>query len=345
MVAWTEWPDPTPYWSSVDFLRWPQLTEPQIAEAAKDLLDKDKRAYFYGKAFELAVRCHAGQTRKGDGTTPYLAHPVRVARYLDGFGFSLDTVAAGFLHDTLEETPPERRDARRQELLKIVGRRVLELIEAVSDANPEAPWLERKQAYLRHLEQAPQAALAVSCADKLDNTLDLQGLLLCQGSAALERFNAPLAERITYHEEIVRVIGKRWPGCPLLPIARTAVAWLKSLNRILEGATPTTYELQSGPGSIWDPSRWKERPDPAFQAGFSRRVLNDWHSSERQQPGITEYLHQLTQKYRHVDRRDPEALKEALTRSVDDRVRDGIISHELGEAFKGNPGASNGRHT
>ena len=337
MDEWTGWPEPTPYWSANDYLRGPQLTEGQIAEAATEWWGSNHE-YFYGKALRLAARCHAGQTRKGDGATPYLAHPVRVARYLEGFGLGMDAVATGFLHDTLEETPPERRAAWRQELLANVGTRVVELIEAVSDANPEAPWLERKQAYLRHLVEAPQAALAVSCADKLDNTLDIQGLLLRFGSGALQRFNAPLAERIVYHEEIFRIIGERLPECPLVPIANTAVAWLKSLDRILAGAQPRIYELQRGPGNVLDPSRWKERPpDPKLQAGFSRSVLQDAHASERQRPGSTEYWHRLTQKHRAVDQWNPEALTRALTSIVDEAVLDGQLTPELGRELKGQP--------
>lgn len=52
-------------------------------------------------AMEVAMRAHAGQTRR-DGVTPYITHPMAVAAALAME--SGEVVAAALLHDVLEDT-------------------------------------------------------------------------------------------------------------------------------------------------------------------------------------------------------------------------------------------------
>ncbi len=53
-------------------------------------------------AFEVADRCHAGQSRKSG--EPYITHPVAVATILAALGMDTDTIVAALLHDTVEDT-------------------------------------------------------------------------------------------------------------------------------------------------------------------------------------------------------------------------------------------------
>ena len=56
------------------------------------------------KAFNIASEKHQNQTRKGSDI-PYLIHLMDVASILFQFKASTDQVCAGFLHDTIEDTP------------------------------------------------------------------------------------------------------------------------------------------------------------------------------------------------------------------------------------------------
>ena len=74
----------------------------------QEILDKvaannhDANLELIQKAYVFAATAHAGQTRLSG--EPYLSHPLAVAYTLADMGFDEPTVAAGLLHDTVEDT-------------------------------------------------------------------------------------------------------------------------------------------------------------------------------------------------------------------------------------------------
>src|SRR5687767_6655554 len=54
------------------------------------------------RAYARAEQAHAGQVR--DSGAPYLAHPLEVAHILVEIGSDAPTLAAGMLHDVVEDT-------------------------------------------------------------------------------------------------------------------------------------------------------------------------------------------------------------------------------------------------
>ena len=54
-------------------------------------------------AIEVATKAHAGQKRRSG--EPYITHPLAVAAFLIDWGLDSDSVVAGVLHDTVEDTP------------------------------------------------------------------------------------------------------------------------------------------------------------------------------------------------------------------------------------------------
>ena len=57
---------------------------------------------FVHKAYELAAKAHAAQTRKSG--EPYIIHPIGVVSILVGLQMDDKTLAAAFLHDVVEDT-------------------------------------------------------------------------------------------------------------------------------------------------------------------------------------------------------------------------------------------------
>ena len=76
-------------------------------------------------AFDFAFQLHEGQFRaSGD---PYIVHPVAVADLLRDIGASASVIAAGFLHDVVEDT-----DVTPDQLESHFGPEVRELVEGVT---------------------------------------------------------------------------------------------------------------------------------------------------------------------------------------------------------------------
>ena len=64
------------------------------------------------KAYHFAEKAHAGQKRESG--EPYFTHCQHVANILMDFNLDADTICAGLLHDTVEDTPVTLEDLRRE---------------------------------------------------------------------------------------------------------------------------------------------------------------------------------------------------------------------------------------
>ncbi len=64
------------------------------------------------KAVEIAKKAHDGQFRKTG--EPYIVHPLAVKKILEDWGMDEDTIIAGILHDTVEDTPLTLDDIRKE---------------------------------------------------------------------------------------------------------------------------------------------------------------------------------------------------------------------------------------
>ncbi|KAG3262544.1 guanosine-3',5'-bis(diphosphate) 3'-pyrophosphohydrolase MESH1 isoform X1 [Ictidomys tridecemlineatus] len=121
------------------------------------------------EAADFAARKHKQQRRKDPEGTPYINHPIGVARILTHEAGITDIVVlqAALLHDTVEDT-----DTTLDEVEMHFGAQVRRLVEEVTD-DKTLPKLERKR---QQVEQAPHSspgAKLVKLADKLYNLRDL----------------------------------------------------------------------------------------------------------------------------------------------------------------------------
>jgi guanosine-3',5'-bis(diphosphate) 3'-pyrophosphohydrolase len=117
------------------------------------------------EAAELAARRHSGQQRKGDADEPYVNHLAEVARLLAEAtdGHDAELVAAGWLHDTIEDT-----DTSREELAERFGPRVADMVEEVTDDMTLAKSERRRRQVIDAPKKSPGAKL-IKIADKISN--------------------------------------------------------------------------------------------------------------------------------------------------------------------------------
>ena len=137
------------------------MISPRIPEFAT-------RSRTTGAAVDYARRAHAGQCREVDGA-PFILHPLEVATLLYEHGAPDHVIAAGVLHDTLEKT-----DATAYELSARFGRRVGDIVRAVTDDGSIAGYSRRKAALREQVSDAGHDALTVFAADKLSKVRELR---------------------------------------------------------------------------------------------------------------------------------------------------------------------------
>ncbi|SDX66343.1 RelA/SpoT family protein [Salimicrobium album] len=77
------------------------LTAEEVIDGARHYLNEDE-LQFIRKAHEYAAWAHRDQYRKSG--EPYIIHPVQVAGILVNLELDAETIASGFLHDTVEDT-------------------------------------------------------------------------------------------------------------------------------------------------------------------------------------------------------------------------------------------------
>lgn len=120
------------------------------------------------RTIHFAAMKHRHQTRKNPQQTPYINHPLAVARILAESGVrDLATLQAALLHDTLEDT-----EATRAELAAIFGSKVADLVHRLTDEEGLRP-LHQKFRQLRRVKSLPLQSKLVRIADKIHNVWDL----------------------------------------------------------------------------------------------------------------------------------------------------------------------------
>jgi guanosine-3',5'-bis(diphosphate) 3'-pyrophosphohydrolase len=120
-------------------------------------------------ALSFAAEKHRDQRRKGKDASPYINHPIEVARLLAEVGGvrDPDILCAAVLHDTIEDTQTTGED-----LEKLFGRRVRELVEEVSD-DKSLPKEVRKTLQVEHAPHLLEDAKPIKLADKICNIRDV----------------------------------------------------------------------------------------------------------------------------------------------------------------------------
>jgi (p)ppGpp synthase/HD superfamily hydrolase len=161
-------------------------------------------------AFFVAARAHEGHTRGGRGR-PYLEHPIEVAELLRIDGCDEAMIAAGLLHDVVENSGLTVGD-----VVENFGVRVGELVAALTEDPSIDDWEERKEALRGSVADAGPDAAAIYVADKLANLSDWSAVYSEMGEAAVEYFKAPtLDARIRAWRADLEMAERVAPALPM----------------------------------------------------------------------------------------------------------------------------------
>jgi guanosine-3',5'-bis(diphosphate) 3'-pyrophosphohydrolase len=145
------------------------------------------------EAAELAARRHNGMARKGRGGEPYINHLAEVANLLATAtdGADAELVAAGWLHDTIEDT-----ETTREELAQKFSERVASLVVECTD-DMSLPKNERRRLQVVNACHKSPGAKLIKIADKVSNI----GARILNQPTSGER--ADLADYTDWAEQVV----------------------------------------------------------------------------------------------------------------------------------------------
>jgi guanosine-3',5'-bis(diphosphate) 3'-pyrophosphohydrolase len=123
------------------------------------------------RAADFAARAHVTQRRKGDAQEPYVNHLCEVALLLAEATGGEDPVlvAAGWLHDTLEDTATER-----EELEAKFGAEVAAIVAEVTDDKS----LKKADRKRLQVETTPKKSLQARMLKIADKTSNLRSMAL-----------------------------------------------------------------------------------------------------------------------------------------------------------------------
>jgi GTP pyrophosphokinase len=149
------------------------------------------------KAWEFCVRHHQGQVRASG--EPYIVHPLEVAEVLAEMKMDATAIAAGLLHDSVEDTP-----ATNEEIAAEFGDQVAHIVEGVTKidkiqfANREDRQAENVRKMLLAMVSDVRVVL-IKLADRLHNMRTLEHLQPDRQEAIARETQdiyAPLAHRL-----------------------------------------------------------------------------------------------------------------------------------------------------
>jgi (p)ppGpp synthase/HD superfamily hydrolase len=165
-------------------------------------------SYKVEQAIRAASILHQDQMRKGLVPLPYISHLMAVALILSDYTTDEDTLVAGLLHDTLEDTDYTLEELR-EDFGGPVAEIVLTLTEPKTDKNGKIPWLEQKKLYAKQLKAGSDKALIVSAADKIHNFRCFVEEYHDDHRRFIQDFGPELTKRLEAYQNIANIINSR----------------------------------------------------------------------------------------------------------------------------------------
>lgn len=196
----------------------PSLYPPRL-EAAVRLAARGHHHQFRKHAPATDQAPSSEETRPPD-RVPYVTHLMGTMSILARLAGDDDVLAAGVLHDYLEDVPdPDGRAA----ITAAAGPSVLALVEAVTEersphVDKAASWETRKHEQLDRMRTAPDAAVLIKTADVLHNMVSLL-VDLAEGDnthSVWQRLNAGPDRQLWYFDSVIRIARERLGDCRLV---------------------------------------------------------------------------------------------------------------------------------
>lgn len=174
------------------------------------------------RALLFARELHHGQRRQSD-EAPFILHPLEVAAVLHTTGHSEAVVAAGILHDTVEDTEADVRTIAQE-----FGGEIGLLVEAMTEDPEIESYAERKAALRRQIAAFGEEATAIYAADKVCKVRELRA----QAGRDPDLLQGPpddIRRRLEHYIESLAMLEEANPNHALVQLLRFELEALRTL--------------------------------------------------------------------------------------------------------------------
>lgn len=181
-------------------------------------------------AIRFAIKTHEEyqkQKRKGKDV-PYITHPLTVGLILASAGSNEDLIISGILHDTIEDSVPEKK-VTKEMITERFGENVAELVLSVTEQDKSLSWEERKAEALEHIKTFSHDSLLLKSADIIANTSEIVDDYEKDGEEIFERFNASKERIIENYIKTITLIIDKWSESPLVDDLEKILGKIKSM--------------------------------------------------------------------------------------------------------------------
>ena len=136
------------------------------------------------RALMFATVVHNGQVRKAEPNKPLIMHPIGVAQILNENGADDNLIAAGFLHDVVEDTK-----YKIEHIEKYFGKDIAHLVDVATDKNKDKGWEERRKITIEFVKGLELREKMLITADKINNIEDIARMFREKGKKDFSAFN------------------------------------------------------------------------------------------------------------------------------------------------------------
>lgn len=124
-------------------------------------MNKNKNKIEY--AIYYATKAHTDQKRKVENVN-MIFHPYIVGMILEKAGCSDELVAAGMLHDVVEDTPHTFEDIEKE-----FGKQIRDYVYDASEPDKTLSWEDRKAHTINHIKNKSLESKLLVASDKISN--------------------------------------------------------------------------------------------------------------------------------------------------------------------------------
>ena len=152
-------------------------------------------------AINYAVKIHSGKF--GKGLIPCIVHPLEVMNNLGFMRADMTLMAAGVLHDIVEN-----KILTLEDITEKFGQDIADLVDFLAEQDQSFPWRENKEILLKYLEKASQRKQMLVLAYELSNIEAMVRDFEKLGDFYWKIYQDDREEKEWYYRAVVKALSK-----------------------------------------------------------------------------------------------------------------------------------------